>query len=109
MGFEPMTSGLRPAALTTWSNGSLFENGVIKNLMGAMQQKIATFKGENSVWCGTKFLNITKWHNFLDELNLKINDLVKNLMGAMLMKIVILSRGNESHMAKNLVKNWITK
>ena len=34
----------------------------------------------------------------------KINDLIKNLMGAMLMKIVILSKGNESHMAKKLVK-----
>ena len=27
MGFEPMTSGLEPASLTTGSNGSLFENG----------------------------------------------------------------------------------
>ena len=27
MGFEPMTSGLEPAPLTTGSNGSLFENG----------------------------------------------------------------------------------
>ena len=39
----------------------------------------------------------------------KINDLIKNLMGAMLMKIVILSRENESHITKNLVKIWITK
>ena len=38
----------------------------------------------------------------------QINDLVKKLMGAMLMKIVILSRENESHMAKNSVfwKFW---
>ena len=27
MGFEPMTSGFRPASLTTRSIGSLFENG----------------------------------------------------------------------------------
>ena len=27
MGFEPMTSGLEPAPLTTRSTGSLFENG----------------------------------------------------------------------------------
>ena len=27
MGFEPMTSGLEPASLTTRSTGSLFENG----------------------------------------------------------------------------------
>ena len=31
-----------------------------------MHQKIAIFKEENSVWCGTKFSNITKWHYFLD-------------------------------------------
>ena len=40
--------------------------------MGAMHQKIAIFKEENSVWWGTKFSNITKWHYFLDELNLKL-------------------------------------
>ena len=45
---------------------------LVKNLMGAMHQKIAIFKEENSVWCGTKFSNITKWHYFLDELNLKL-------------------------------------
>ena len=38
----------------------------VKNLMGAMRQKIAIFKEENSVWWGPKFSNITKWHYFLD-------------------------------------------
>ena len=33
---------------------------VVKNLMGAMHQKIAIFKEENSVCRGTKFSNITK-------------------------------------------------
>ena len=47
------------------------ESRMAKNLMGAMHQKIAIFKEENSVWGGTKFSNITKWHYFLDELNLK--------------------------------------
>ena len=42
--------------------------------MGAMHQKIAIFKKENSVWCGAKFSNITKWHYFLDELNLKLKN-----------------------------------
>ena len=41
---------------------------------GAMHQKIAIFKEENSVWCGTKFSNITKWHYFLDELDLKLKN-----------------------------------
>ena len=46
-------------------------NDLVKNLMGAMHQKIAIFKVENSVWWGPKFSNVTKWHYFLDELNLK--------------------------------------
>ena len=29
---------------------------------------------ENSVWCGAKFSNITKWHYFLDEPNLKLKN-----------------------------------
>ena len=45
---------------------------LVKNLMGAMHQKIAIFKEENSVCRGAKFSNITKWHYFLDELNLKL-------------------------------------
>ena len=34
--------------------------------MGAMHQKIAIFKEENSVCSGTKFSKITKWRDFLD-------------------------------------------
>ena len=34
--------------------------------MGAMHQKIAIFKEENSVCSGTKFSKITKWRYFLD-------------------------------------------
>ena len=49
-------------------------NDLVKNLMGAMHQKIAIFKGENSVCSGAKFSNITKWHYFLDELNLKLKN-----------------------------------
>ena len=48
------------------------ESRMAKNLMGAMHQKIAIFKEENSVWWGAKFSNITKWHYFLDEPNLKL-------------------------------------
>ena len=50
------------------------ESRMAKNLMGAMHQKIAIFKEENSVWWGAKFSNITKWHYFLDELNLKLKN-----------------------------------
>ena len=42
--------------------------------MGAMHQKIAIFKEENSVCRGAKFSNITKWHYFLDELDLKLKN-----------------------------------
>ena len=41
-------------------------NDVVKNLMGAMHQKIAIFKEENSVCSSTKFSKITKWRYFLD-------------------------------------------
>ena len=41
-------------------------------IRGAMHQKMAIFKEENSVCRGTKFSNITKWQYFLDELNLKL-------------------------------------
>ena len=37
-----------------------------------MRQKMTIFKEENSVCRGAKFSNITKWHYFLDELNLKL-------------------------------------
>ena len=50
------------------------ESRMAKNLMGAMHQKIAIFKEENSVWWGAKFSNITKWHYFLDEPNLKLKN-----------------------------------
>jgi len=41
--------------------------------MGAMRQKMAIIKEENSVCRGTKFsdLSFSKWQYFLDELNLK--------------------------------------
>ena len=39
-----------------------------------MHQKMAIFIVENSVWCGAKFSNITKWQYFLDELNLKLKN-----------------------------------
>ena len=39
-----------------------------------MHQKMAIFKEENSVCRGTKFSNITKWHYFLDEPNLKLKN-----------------------------------
>ena len=45
-------------------------NDLVKNLMGAMHQKIAIFKEEKSVWWGAKCSNITKWYYFLDELKI---------------------------------------
>ena len=78
-----------------------------------MHQKMAIFKVENNVWCGSNFShyqisNITKWQYFLDELNLKFKNKtcqeneshITKIEGAMLMKIVILFRENWSHITK---------
>ena len=63
MGFEPMTSGLEPASLTTASIGSLFENGQflmgatwwIENFGGRCDPKWQFSKGESALAVSQKF------------------------------------------------------